>query len=341
MANGTMIGCLQYYTNIGETEVASRYSGNAGTSTNPYAVEDIFDLDNIVIRGIGIEYFQLVADIDYNNHPSKRYGIDSGYMWGTGGSGGSGDGYYLIGLDPITGNNHEIRNIVILNKDVVCNNRSVGAIKNINFVNMIFKNVNYSSDYFWYAPLTNCNFSLMFINSSPGRFFRTDKYTDCSFNIYGTNNMSNTTSDYTFNLGAGDGNAKIRCHFNFNNFVYNCIGSPVYLFWAQGNGYNAVVKDCYFTGSIKLKGHSTGASVRITTDISLYNSYFAISLSSISGSLGYCLFTNPGSTSFIDKVVLGLTINDSSSNLAKLTTAQAKSYSYVSGIGFPVIPAGD
>lgn len=340
MANGTMVGCYEYYTSIGETAVASRYSGTAGTTTNPYAVEDVFDLQNVNNRtgGGNNEAFVLVNDVDYNDHPTRKYGISSGYLWG---NNGASYPYSFSGKDPITGKNHEIRNIVVLSRSVSANADSGSYISNINFVNMILKDVSYNSGQFWHAAISDCNFSMMFINSSPGRFFRDDKYTDCSFNIYGSNNSSSSTEGYTFNLGTGESNAKTRCHFNFNGFIYTCVGSPVYLFWAQGNGYNAAVHDCYFTGSIKLKGHSSGATVRITTNISLYNSYFAISLSSISDSLGYCLFTSPVSTSFIDKDVLGLTINDSSSTLAKLTTIQAQSYDYLNGIGFPVIPASE
>ena len=343
MANGNMVGCHEYYTSMGKTEVASRYSGEGGTETNPYAVEDIFDLDRVDgITTTAFVYYQLVNDIDYNNHPTKKYGISRGYIWGQ--TGTRGKKYNFYGDDPITGKNHEIRNIIILSSSVTCNNSYVeeyGTIKNINFVNMIFKDVGFSTNLFWSSIMIGCNFSLMFINSSPGKFFRGDKYTDCSFNIYGSNNSSSSIPDYTFNLGTGKSNAKIRCHFNFNDFIYNCVESPVYLFYAQGNGYNATVHDCYFTGSIKLKGHSSDANVRMITNIELYNSYFAISLSSISGTLGYCLFESPVSTSFIDKDVLGLTISDSSSTLAKLTTTQAQSYDYLNGIGFPVIPASE
>lgn len=340
MANGTMVGCYEYYTSIGETAVASRYSGTAGTTTNPYAVEDVFDLQNVnnTVGGGNNEAFVLVNDVDYNDHPTRKYGMSSGYLWG---NESASYGYSFSGKDPITGKNHEIRNIVVLSSSVKDNASSNSYISNINFVNMILKDVNYSYDWFWRAAILDCNFSLMFINSSPGRFFRSDKYTDCSFNIYGSNNSSSSTESYTFNLGTGESHVKTRCHFNFNDFIYTCVGSPVQLFWAQGNGYNAAVHDCYFTGSIKLKGHSSGATVRITTDIDLYNSYFAISLSSISGSLGYCLFTNPVSTSFVDKDVLGLSINGSNSNLYQLTTAQAQSYDYLNKIGFPVIPASE
>lgn len=339
MANGTMVGCYEYYTSIGETEVASRYSGIAGTTTNPYAVEDVFDLQNVIGEANNEASFVLVNDVDYNDHPTRKYGMSRGYLWN---DKSVSWGYSFSGKDPITGKNHEIRNIVVLSSSVSTNAYQSSYISNINFVNMILKDVSYNSNSFWRAEISNCNFSLMFINSSPGRLFRSDKYTDCSFNIYGSNNSSSSTEGYTFNLGTGESSAKTRCHFNFNGFIYTCLESPIYLFWAQGNGYNAAVHDCYFTGSIKLKGHKSNTSVRMITNINLYNSYFAISLSSISGgTLGYCLFESPVSTSFIDKDVLGLTISDSSSNLYKLTTAQAQSYDYLNGIGFPVIPASE
>ena len=339
MANGNMVGCHEYYTSMGKTEVASRYSGIAGTTTNPYAVEDVFDLQNVIGEANNKVSFVLVNDVDYNDHPTRKYGMSSGYLWN---DTSVSWGYSFSGKDPITGKNHEIRNIIVLSRFVSTNAYQGSYISNINFVNMILKDVGFNSISFWHAEISNCNFSLMFINSSPGRFFKSDKYTDCSFNIYGSNDSSSSTEDYTFNLGTGEDSAKTRCHFNFNGFIYTCSGSSIFLFWAQGNRYNAVVHDCYFTGSIKLKGHSSGANVRMITNIKLYNSYFAISLSSISGgTLGDCLFESPVSTSFIDKDVLGLTISDSSSTLAQLTTTQAQSYDYLNEIGFPVVPASE
>ena len=141
MADGTMIGCLQYYTNMGEIEVASRYSGSAGTTTNPYAVEDVFDLQKVYNRvgGGNNESFVLVNDVDYNDHPTKKYGISSGYLWG---DNSTSYRYTFSGEDPLTGENHEIRNLIVLSNTVTCGvstSAQYCKIRNINFVNMILK----------------------------------------------------------------------------------------------------------------------------------------------------------------------------------------------------------
>ena len=349
MANGNMVGCHEYYTSIGETAVASRYSGNAGTTTNPYAVEDVFDLQKVYNRtgGGNNASFVLVKDVDYNDHPIKKYGISSGYLWG---DVSTNYPYTFSGKDPLTGENHEIRNLIVLSNTVTCGlgtSAQNSKIKNINFVNMILKDTTYNSNssyYLWNkVPISNCNFSIMFINSSFGQFFGYScNFTDCSFNIYGTNYVgSDVRTTYLF---IGNSNTVLtRCHFNFNNFIITRIGSPTsYIFVGQQENAPTPVKDCYFTGTIFIK-NSSNYNVDIAWAVSLYSSYIALTFSGEGGLGNIIMTTNAESISFIDTDILGTTITSGAggANLAKLTTAQAKSYSYVSGIGFPVILAGD
>ena len=56
MALGTMVSCAEYYQDT------TTYTGDAGSATNPYAVEDCYDFCNILYAG----YYNFVKDIDFN-----------------------------------------------------------------------------------------------------------------------------------------------------------------------------------------------------------------------------------------------------------------------------------
>lgn len=285
----------------------SKYTGDSGSETNMYVIEDCYDFIAVMEMTDAAHYMRLVNDIDFNEHDVYKKGFNNKQFTPT-------SNPYLYG------DGHKIKNIVAVNcSDYVF---PFSDIENVDFVNLV--SINCSSSFIIKVTgnVNNCNFGIFFSN---GRFsFDSGNYNDCTFNIKGklaTQNFIVCT------------NVKFeRCHFNFdvNTLLrQNSAGNGGFIYSVKSHSFI----NCYFTG--KLKDSSTTAPAFSSSYTTLTNCYFAFEYS------GLDLWGNQATTSvcFIDKELYeknGTTYD--LNKITALTTAQAQDYEYLNSIGFPVVP---
>lgn len=316
-----MVSCAQYYDDT------TTYTGDAGSSTNPWAVEDCYDLVKVAKGGLYVQgYYQLVQDIDLNEHSTYKSGFSNVAVTGYAG--------YTYHID---GKGHSIKNIVLNGYTnmsafaAMANNTS--TFTNINFINMIILNVTGSDPLFnGWITLSNCNFSVYLANVTYSYLLSGGNKTDCTFNIYGT------LTNGLFITGA----TLRRCHINFNNCTVGTEGSTYASNLFAGDG--GYLRSCYITGSILFV--NSGSGIYLATSDSrnalyIYDSYYAVKINRPQGFTTSLNFMATQSLCFVDKELANCTNSPSYTNVRFLTTEQAKSYDYLSQIGFVVLPAED
>lgn len=158
MANGTLVSAAVYYSDD------TKFTGEAGTATNPLCIEDFYDLISNGFTAYINRCALLVEDINMNDYDDYKYNI--GCRWVK--------FYDIDGKDPYTGINHEIRNITTMNKPtsvdgifiIETTQHATRTVKNINFYNFI--SYNSSETIFRCGPtssniykllISNCNFT--------------------------------------------------------------------------------------------------------------------------------------------------------------------------------------
>lgn len=110
MANGTTVAASVYYSDT------TTYTGNAGSETNPYCIEDLYDLIknpyiNTQPNSEDLYYYYIVVnDIDMNDYDDYKYSPPLGIS---------------LYIKKIDFKNHELRNITIYNNN---NNNSINHI---------------------------------------------------------------------------------------------------------------------------------------------------------------------------------------------------------------------
>lgn len=304
MANGTIVGMLEYIEREGITTSES-FSGSAGTTTNPYAVEDVYDLITITSRQN--LYFRLVNDIDFNDHPTYKFGCSTNIGTNTN---------YLSGKKLDSSDRYRIRNVIF---------NSSGRFRSLAVSDVIFSNIIVNSDVtisiFQSCMLTNCSVGI-FANKALGKTVIPTGYdiTDTSFNIKGTITSALYTNSRTFT----------RSHIYLNNL--NVSGA---LF------DSGTFTSSYITGSVTPMGSVLDMYCSSTT---WADSYAAVKVNCDSS---VTVNTIPSSgtltcngTCFIDKGLLPDTaVLKESTNLYYLTTEQATDPDYLNSIGFVVAAA--
>lgn len=281
-----------------------------GGVNNPYCVEDVFDLTH---TGNDTFHLMLVNDVDFNDHPTYRYGLS---------------GQYIIRAASLNGNNHSIYNMIFDNASLAC--LSVDdSIYDTNFVNLIFKNVTASSgasvnSAVFKAKLTRCNFGIYMTNSNPQRaMFYNNSIYDCSFTIKGD------LKDYGLQLGTAN---FARCHFNLD-----CSTSATNIIHGHGGGYRFTFQDTGVTGVVRSTSttYRDGMPTCEIADGYWYNSYVALETPSRGIYVTNTVIVN--SVSFVVEK-LGDSEKVVSAGSAKLLTEeQAKDPSYLQSIGFLTI----
>lgn len=165
MANGTTVAASVYYSDT------TTYTGNAGSKTNPYCIEDLYDLIknpriNTKPTSEDLYYYYIVVnDIDMNDYDDYKYSPPVNIS------------LYFTKMDF---KNHELRNITIYNNSSESNIFNVmghstsTSIYNLKLTNFISYNSNVSifamnsdvSDRKFYFH--NCDFSIYADTSSTG-----------------------------------------------------------------------------------------------------------------------------------------------------------------------------
>lgn len=300
-----MVDEATYY---GDSE---KYTGTSGSSTNQWCVEDVYDFLAIVQGGTDTCHYKLVKDIDFNNHPTYKYGFINQAIMARSAS------YYHIYID---GDGHNICNIILKNYDSKTF-MYVTRISNVNFVNVICLGCTGSGLLvgFIRGDCKNCNFGIYMSSSRTDMIFKGFVKEDCTFNIKGS--TTDGINFYTETL--------TRCHINLDISTNN-----KYMITGKSTTEDFVLDNSYVTGKIK----TSDAEPYLFCYATLVNSYVALEIDT-NGSIIYPMNgLSVSSVSFVDVDLLPKLRQTAATNLYYLTTAQAQDPSYLQSIGFPVIP---
>lgn len=314
MANGNMKSQSQYYGD-------SKYTGVVGSPTNMYVIEDIYDFLNLRSNN-SLVYYDLVNDLDFNSHESLRLGI-TGPIHTT-----------SLNLNAhIYANGHKIKNIYA--------KATNGGFKlsqiSLHFYDAIFTNFiirDFSDNAYLLdggQTFNRCKIGFYLVNTRVCRVLSDHandpaarvKFTDCVVTLKGVLNVGVPLTGLYADL--------IRTKFIFDLSLSNQVGRNLQL-----GGYNSKTRfrmeDSALTGSIVTAGDSAGFELSYAD---MNNSYIAVSSNEgFTVSHSGCSFTG---ASYIDEELLGSNIKESSlvtAGFYKLTTADAKSLTYLQNIGF-------
>lgn len=298
-----------------------------GTIDEPYLVEDVYDLCNLSeYNGTSdseLSYVKLVANIDFNNHSEFKYGCGYKKL--------NINGRYMI----FDGNNKEIRNLYLVNRNFRNVNSSVSIaaelpvfwfydIHNTNFVNIVMEGCgNYSTDHgngWLYATINEHNsYNIYAITLSTFRSCIPDNMNECVFNFRAYQNnpalwkklIKNSLvnidiksgSEYIFN-GASFDHCVIQGKFEFtseHNYYW--------LFGSGNSGYSFV---------------SDFINIKTNKAIHIYNK--STDLPTLSG------------VTILNKSAMPLTSNASiPSKIIPLLEADCKNTETLASKGFPVV----
>lgn len=320
MANGVLKSQAEYYQD------STTYTGDPGTSTNKYVIEDVYDLCSSEL-GASV-HAELVADIDFNSHDTYKLGVSSTVI------GKSGQNTSMASLD---GRGHKIRNLVL--KNLTTYAVSAYKVSNIVFENLVFMgttsgklftnnsgNFNVSSK----CAVDNVGIGCYMYDSSAAALFCCEGYkiatwANCSFNVNGK-----TTDGCNVRYASYDSSQKLdMCHINLD--IQTVGGTCIDL------GSYCSIKSSYFTGKI----HQIGDAVSYFVDGGKFNnSYIAVSATNeVPDFSGYNMnFQEVSAASFVDTDLISVSEGQSPpTNMYYLTTSQAKDPDYLSSIGFPVV----
>lgn len=320
MANGTLVDQATYY---GDT---TKYTGDSGSETNKYVIEDIYDF--CAIDDLGAQYYEMVKDIDFNDHPTYKNGID----------GSSGHLFQNAGIY-IEGNNHKIYNMICKNTTAAYTAIRMGKMSNVFFINLVCIGTASTAGVI-YGILEHCSLGVYLCGSSfiDSMFNSNVTYIDCTLNITGTAKSYYSGSSTITNTCIQ--NAKLtRTHVNLHNL------NMVFGFSSSETNINIFSKltleNSYITGTLNCIDTKEISKVYMLHSITSMNSSFiALKLSNFNVSDDAKNIINGGSinsVSFIDNELYGSTITTSTNNLHLLTTEQAMSPTYLESIGFPVL----
>lgn len=317
------------------------YTGNAGSSTNPYCIETIDDFCSISTGStISSQYyssdnFMLVNDINFNDSEYRR-GITAVVADCSGGT--------------LYGNGHSIYNMIFT---VESPQRCIrfDTIKDVNFVNLIYKSavISSSSHPLQVKNTISCNFGIFVSSSEMSTIvgYSSARYTDCTFNFFGSfdNNVKftdgNSGNNVTFN----------SCWLNFNVTVF---GNPCSIPWLGTSeiSYGKVnFIDTALTGTITNTATGTttdnNSSCYCISTMSFVNSYVAIEWKfpnwTASGNRIYNTNITTDGVSFMvtDKLTQkesgAMWLDTNNLILRSLTTAQATDREYLQSISFVTI----
>lgn len=317
--NGTMVDAATYF------EDTTTYTGLKGSETNPYCVEDCFDflaMEDIYIETneeSDITYCMLVKDIDFNDHPTYKYGFnDTNYI-------SRGANLRLLG------NNKELRNIIMKHPNKTFHLfyfNYVSKLKMVNIINMGSGCLLIRSDLF-----EDCSISLYIVKPATESWlsYSTNLWKNCSINIKGVSSGSFFIEQpYLENS-----------HMNLDvTIINNSSGSSLFIFRSSPRFINS-----YITGKLKIKTEVTYADNYIFYNLSnntVKNSYFALEIEGRNSEDEIKLMKGTN-YSISDNLVIDSSLIPNltvpvTRNVNLLTTEQMKDSAYLTEIGFIVVP---
>lgn len=359
MANGTLVSAAVYYSDD------AKFTGEAGTATNPLCIEDFYDLISNGFTAYINRCALLVKDINMNDYDDYKYNI--GCRWV--------NFYDIDGKDPYTGINHEIRNITTMNKPTSIDGifiietirNGTRTVKNINFYNFI--SYNSSETLFRCGPtdddtykllISNCNFTSYVLKPNG------DSHSSSAVHTLFADNRkaSNYSGDETINVKTITyRNCKfvIKGVLNYTLFndyhkaVFNhCDMEYCHIFLDLKKHFNnlfsyANVNMTYVTGSVEMNGASGSHANNIFDNFNSYtaysqlsNSYFNIDVSGSTSEYGLRLYNgqiNVTGPSFVNitKVAQQAFVNPNKELFFLLTDTECKSITKMEEINFLVV----
>ena len=346
MANGTTVAASVYYSDT------TTYTGNAGSKTNPYCIEDLYDLINNPYINTKPEsedlyyYYIVVNDIDMNDYDDYKYSPPLGIS---------------LYIKKIDFKNHELRNITIYNNSInnIFNVRghltssSIYNLKLTNFISYnssvtIFAMNNDESNCKFYFH--NCDFSMYADTSSTtginiiGLILKSFQRTPASsYYVYCYNCVFNIKASLNYSSDKGS------IINDLNLYMYYC---HIHLYIIK-NLYSLIYNIGTFTSSYitgDIYGSICWGQSLITYDNTvmskLINSYVNVNFHNTNPENpthihGYSAggYASCGSAFFINKSKLeGFTACESIiSNYYELTDEECKDASKLQEIGFLVV----
>ena len=341
MANGTTVAASIYYSDN------TTYTGSGGSKTNPYCIEDLYDLIknpriNTKPTSEALYYYYIVVnDIDMNDYDDYKYSPPIGIS------------LYFTKIDF---KNHELRNITIYNSGIPTKNifNVMGHSTSTSIYNLKLTNfISYSSSVTLFAisiKVSSCKFY----------FYNCDFsiYTDTTLagigpigSILGVNNYNYTEYVYCYN-----------CIFNIKGNLLSdtnggCIidDESLYMYYCHIHLY--IIKNLfsliseigtftssYITGDIYGSTCNNNSLIYSLTLDKLINSYVNVNFHNTNpnnptpiygcygGSGNSC-----GSAFFINKSKLeGFTASPGITNYYELTDEECKDVNKLQEIGFLV-----
>lgn len=296
---------------------SSRFSGDAGTVTNPWAIEDTYDFMNMDSKKSSDKEicFMLKNNIDFNDHEQLKYG------WTLS------DKMVDVTWCRFDGDGKQIRNLVIKGVNFNTYNTERWRIKNLyntHFVNLVDMDCSQGGGKWLGVNSTgecrNCSFNIMHFSNTNLWCIIPTKSMGCSYNI-----SYNSTDRISIGESSSDRLKFDRCHINFDN----CSSDSYQLL----NYVN--LTNCCVTGSFTpIKPPSSFAFA--------YNAEIASSMIAVNvntegtikvESMDY--WTAKG-INVVDKEIAHID-KASTATVKYLTTAEMKDTSILQGYGFPVV----
>lgn len=362
MANGTLVSAAVYYSDD------AKFTGEAGTATNPLCIEDFYDLISNGFTAYINRCALLVKDINMNDYDDYKYNI--GCRWV--------NFYDIDGKDPYTGINHEIRNITTMNKPTSIDGifiietirNGTRTVKNINFYNFICYNS--SETLFRCGPTDNDTYKLLISNCNFTSYVHKPPYdNDIQYspvhNVYTLFADNRKASNYS-----GDETIDVKT-ITYRNCKFVIRGVLNYIF--SNNYHRAVFNHCdmeychifldlkkhftnlfsyanvnmtYVTGSVEMIGTSRQRNyifdnlASYTPYSQLTNSYFNIEVSGTTSEYGLRLCNGPINVtgpSFVNitKVAHQAFENPNKEFFFLLTDTECKSITKMKEINFLVV----
>lgn len=332
MANGTTVAASVYYSDT------TTYTGNAGSKTNPYCIEDLYDLiENPYInqQPSGHYYYIVVNDIDMNDYDEYKYSPPLNIS------------LYFRKIDF---KNHELRNITFYNISSAtmfkiqdsCDS-SIHNLKLTNFISAnssvtVFAacNTSYYNFYFY-----NCDFSI-YADTTSGyysviKIIMADSMNSTIYNVYCYNCIFNIKGNLSYNNGTIINDNSIYmyyCHIHL--YIIKNLHSILYSI--------GTFTSSYITGDIYGSTCYNNSLIHSSALNKLVNSYINVNFHNTNPEnptpiYGFKTTSNGlscGSTFFINKSKLeGFTAPTANiANYYELTDEECKDLSKLQEIGF-------
>lgn len=286
-----------------------------GTETDPYIIEDIFDLCAVEDDADKeVTYYKIKdnVNLDFNNHPNYKDGLKT---WNI----------IRAPKSVIDGNGREIRNMVVYSTN---SNAPVFTFKQIS--NCKFPNLITFSTYgkIFSCEFIRCSFFVSVLNGSVTQSLTESTFYKCTLTITGKNS---------------DEGAMIGSKISYSNVIFKDFTLKIVNFSYFGYAYllSGAFDHVYFTGKMNIINNSP-ILTRYVTASNISNCYWAVECDPSGGNPEYndkAFYLNQGNatSSFYDKDLISNSNCQSIGTTFALSTSECKKTSELINIGFPVV----